>query len=120
MIRAQQKIANLRGANADQDAGIKIVLRACQEPLRAIAYNAGAEPSVVANAVLAGDGSYGYNAALDTYGDLVEQGVIDPTKVTRTALTNAASVAGLLLTTECAINDSPLDKKDASPDMGMM
>jgi chaperonin GroEL len=120
LIRAQQKIANLRGANADQDAGIKIVLRACQEPLRAIAYNAGAEPSVVANAVLAGDGSYGYNAALDTYGDLVEQGVIDPTKVTRTALTNAASVAGLLLTTECAINDSPLDKKDATPDMGMM
>ena len=120
LIRAQQKIANLRGANADQDAGIKIVLRACQEPLRAIAYNAGAEPSVVANAVLAGDGSYGYNAALDTYGDLVEQGVIDPTKVTRTALTNAASVAGLLLTTECAINDSPLDKKDATPDMGML
>jgi len=120
LIRAQQKIAHLRGANADQDAGIKIVLRACQEPLRAIAYNAGAEPSVVANAVLAGDGSFGYNAALDTYGDLVEQGVIDPTKVTRTALTNAASVAGLLLTTECSINESPLDKKDATPEMGMM
>jgi chaperonin GroEL len=75
---------------------------------------------VVANAVLAGDGSYGYNAALDTYGDLVEQGVIDPTKVTRTALTNAASIAGLLLTTECSINESPLAKKDATPEMGMM
>jgi len=110
LLRAKQKVAQLAGANAEQDAGIRIVLRACEEPLRAIAYNAGAEPSVVVNAVLAGQGNYGYNAANDTYGDLVEQGVIDPTKVTRTALTNAASVAGLLLTTECSINQLPEEK----------
>jgi chaperonin GroEL len=110
LLRAKQKVAQLTGANAEQDAGIRIVLRACEEPLRAIAYNAGAEPSVVVNAVLAGQGNYGYNAANDTYGDLVEQGVIDPTKVTRTALTNAASVAGLLLTTECSINQIPEEK----------
>jgi len=110
LLRAKQKVSQLTGANSEQDAGIRIVLRACEEPLRAIAYNAGAEPSVVVNAVLAGQGNYGYNAANDTYGDLVEQGVIDPTKVTRTALTNAASVAGLLLTTECSINQIPEEK----------
>ena len=119
LIRARQKITNLRGVNADQDAGISIVLRACEEPLRAIAYNAGAEPSVVINAVVAGAGNHGYNAATDTYGDLVEQGVIDPTKVTRTALINAASVAGLLLTTECSINVIPEDKS-AQPAPGGM
>jgi chaperonin GroEL len=109
-------------ANPDFLAGVNIVLRAAQEPLRAIAYNAGAEPSVVVNRVLEGTGNFGYNAANDTYGDLVEQGVIDPTKVTRTALTSAASVAGLLLTTECAINDSPEDRKDpvGNPGMGGM
>jgi chaperonin GroEL len=123
LLRAKQKITQLKGANAEQDAGIRIVLRACEEPLRAIAYNAGAEPSVVVNAVLAGQGNYGYNAANDTYGDLVEQGVIDPTKVTRTALTNAASVAGLLLTTECSINQIPEEKPAQSGmpgGMGMM
>ena len=109
-------------ANPDFLAGVNIVLRAAQEPLRAIAYNAGAEPSVVVNRVLEGTGNFGYNAANDTYGDLVEQGVIDPTKVTRTALTSAASIAGLLLTTECAINDSPDDRKDpvGNPGMGGM
>jgi chaperonin GroEL len=109
-------------ANTDFLAGVNIVLRAAQEPLRAIAYNAGAEPSVVVNRVLEGTGNFGYNAANDTYGDLVEQGVIDPTKVTRTALTSAASVAGLLLTTECAINDSPDEHKDpvGNPGMGGM
>ena len=108
--------------NPDFSAGVDIVLRAAQEPLRAIAYNAGAEPSVVVNRVLEGKGNFGYNAANDTYGDLVEQGVIDPTKVTRTALTSAASVAGLLLTTECAINDLPEDRKEPAghPGMGMM
>jgi chaperonin GroEL len=123
LLRAKQKITQLKGANAEQDAGIRIVLRACEEPLRAIAYNAGAEPSVVVNAVLAGQGNYGYNAANDTYGDLVEQGVIDPTKVTRTALTNAASVAGLLLTTECSINQIPEEKSSQGGmpgGMGMM
>ena len=115
LIRAQQSVKGLQGINAEQNAGIQIVLRACEEPLRAIAYNAGAEASVVVNAVAQGSGSYGYNAATDTYGDLVEQGVIDPTKVTRTALINAASVAGLILTTECAINNVPEDKKSAPP-----
>ena len=122
LIRARGRIHALKGANADQDAGIQIVLRACEEPLRAIAYNAGAEPSVVINAVAAGEGNYGYNAANDTYGDLVEQGVIDPAKVTRTALVNAASVASLLLTTECSINEIPQDKPAAQHpgQMGMM
>ncbi len=122
LIRARGRIQNLKGANADQDAGIQIVLRACEEPLRAIAYNAGAEPSVVINAVAAGEGNWGYNAANDTYGDLVEQGVIDPAKVTRTALVNAASVASLLLTTECSINEIPEDKPAAQHpgQMGMM
>jgi len=103
--------------NPDFQAGVNIVLRAAEEPLRAIAFNAGAEPSVVINRVLEGTGNHGYNAATDVYGDLVEQGVIDPTKVTRTALTNAASVAGLLLTTECAINDIPEDKPAAGGGM---
>jgi chaperonin GroEL len=122
LIRARGRIQNLKGANADQDAGIQIVLRACEEPLRAIAYNAGAEPSVVINAVAAGEGNWGYNAANDTYGDLVEQGVIDPAKVTRTALVNAASVASLLLTTECSINEIPETKPGAQQQgpMGMM
>jgi chaperonin GroEL len=122
LLRARRALDSIHGVNVDQDAGIHIVWRACEEPLRAIAYNAGAEPSVVVNAVAHGDNSYGYNAANDTYGDLVEQGVIDPTKVTRTALTNAASIAGMLLTTECSINTIPEDKpaQHMHPDMGMM
>jgi len=116
---ARSATINVPTDNPDFSAGVDIVLRAAQEPLRAIAYNAGAEPSVVVNRVLEGKGNYGYNAATDTYGDLVEQGVIDPTKVTRTALTSAASVAGLLLTTECAINDLPDDKKDTMTNPGM-
>jgi chaperonin GroEL len=122
LVRAKEKVKAMRGANAEQDAGIQIVLRACEEPLRAIAYNAGASADVVVNAVINGTGNFGFNAANDSYGDLVEQGVIDPTKVTRTALINAASVAGLLLTTECAINDAPNDKKEPEghPGMGMM
>ena len=115
LLRAKQKVATLRGNNADQDAGIQIVLRACEEPLRAIAFNAGASPDVVVNQVASGTGNYGYNAATDQYGDLVEQGVIDPTKVTRTALINAASIAGLLLTTECSIHDLPSKKENAAP-----
>jgi chaperonin GroEL len=115
LIRAQQAVKGLQGINAEQNAGIQIVLRACEEPLRAIAYNAGAEASVVVNAVANSSGNYGYNAATDTYGDLVEQGVIDPTKVTRTALVSAASVSGLILTTECAINNMPDDKKSGPP-----
>jgi chaperonin GroEL len=119
---ARSATINVPANNPDFAAGVDIVLRAAQEPLRAIAYNAGAEPSVVVNRVLEGTGNFGYNAASDTYGDLVEQGVIDPTKVTRTALTSAASVAGLLLTTECAINDLPSEGKEPAghPGMGSM
>ena len=122
LLRARSALNSLRGANADQEAGIKIVWRACEEPLRAIAYNAGAEPSVVVNAVTSSQGNHGYNAATDDYVDLVEAGVIDPTKVTRTALTNAASIAGMLLTTECSINTIPEDKpaQGMHPEMGMM
>jgi chaperonin GroEL len=119
LIRARARVGQLRGANVDQDAGISIVMRAIEEPLRAIAFNAGAEPSVVVNRVADGANNFGYNAASDSYGDLVEQGVIDPTKVTRTALINAASIAGLLLTTECAISVIPEDTKPAQPGAGM-
>ena len=104
--------AKVKGDNHEQEAGIKIVLRALEEPLRAIAYNAGAEPSVVINKVLEGKGNFGYNAANDTYGDLVDVGVLDPTKVTRCALQNAASVAGLILTTDAMVAELP---KDESP-----
>ena len=116
---AKSAVINMPADNPDFAAGVAIVLRAAQEPLRAIAYNAGAEPSVVINQVLTGTGNYGFNAANDTYGDLVEQGVIDPTKVTRTALISAASVAGLLLTTECAINDLPEERKEPAGHPGM-
>jgi len=118
LLRAAKRASiTLPVNNPDFAAGVNIVLRAAEEPLRAIAFNAGAEPSVVVNRVLEGQGNFGYNAATDTYADLVEQGVIDPTKVTRTVLTNAASVAGLLLTTECSINEIPEDKPAAGGGM---
>ncbi len=109
LIRARSAIAGVKGDNPDQDAGIKIVLRAMEEPLRQIVANGGEEASVVVAAVAAGTGNYGYNAATGEYGDLVEAGVVDPTKVTRTALQNAASVAGLLLTTDAAVCELPKD-----------
>ena len=115
LIRARDAIAQVKGDNLDQEAGIKIVLRAVEEPLRQIVQNAGVEPSVVVNNVAAGKGNYGYNAANETYGDMVEMGVLDPTKVTRSALQNAASVAGLMLTTDCMIAELP---KDDGPSMG--
>ncbi|HSH73884.1 MAG TPA: chaperonin GroEL [Methylophilaceae bacterium] len=115
LIRARAAIAKVKGENHDQDAGVKIVLRAIEEPLRQIVSNAGVEPSVVVNNVAAGKGNYGYNAANETYGDMVEMGVLDPTKVTRTALQNAASVAGLMLTTDCMIAELP---KEDGPAMG--
>ena len=115
LIRARAAIAKVKGDNADQDAGVQLVLRAVEEPLRTIVANAGDEPSVVVNNVANGKGNYGYNAATGEYGDLVEQGVLDPTKVTRTALQNAASVASLLLTTEVAVCEAPEDK--AAPAM---
>ena len=119
LLRARAAIAGLAGANAEQNAGIQIVLRAMEEPLRQIVLNAGDEPSVIVNQVMSNTGNYGYNAATGEYGDLVEQGVLDPTKVTRTALQNAASVAGLVLTTDCMIAEIP-EEKPAMPDMGGM
>ncbi|MDO8767162.1 MAG: chaperonin GroEL [Burkholderiaceae bacterium] len=110
LIRTRAAVALVKGDNADQDAGIKLVLRAIEEPLRCIVANAGDEPSVVVNNVANGTGNYGFNASTGEYGDLVEQGVLDPTKVTRTALQNAASVASLLLTTEAAVCELPEDK----------
>ncbi|MBC7786547.1 MAG: chaperonin GroEL [Methylophilaceae bacterium] len=121
LIRALGAIAAVKGDNLDQEAGIKIVLRAVEEPLRQIVANAGGEPSVVVNAVAAGKGNYGYNAANETYGDMVEMGVLDPTKVTRSALQNAASVAGLMLTTDCMIAELPKDDAPSGGgDMGGM
>ena len=115
LLRARAAIKNLKGDNHDQDAGIKIVLRAIEEPLRAIAANAGDEPSVVVAKVESGLENFGYNAATGEYGDLVQIGVIDPTKVTRTALQNAASVAGLILTTDATVAEVPKETKAASP-----
>ncbi|MBU6514228.1 MAG: chaperonin GroEL, partial [Betaproteobacteria bacterium] len=102
LLRARVSV-KVAGANHDQDAGIKLVMRAIEEPLRQIVANAGDEPSVVLNKVVEGKGNYGYNAANAEYGDMIEMGILDPTKVTRTALQNAASVASLLLTTECMV-----------------
>jgi chaperonin GroEL len=110
-LRARANIKNLKGDNSDQDAGIKIVLRALEEPLRQIVNNAGDEPSVVVNKVVEGKGNFGFNAQTGEYGDLVEMGVVDPTKVAALALQNAASVASLLLTTEAMIAESPKDDK---------
>jgi chaperonin GroEL len=110
-LRARAAIAGLKGANHDQDAGIRIVLRALEQPLRAIVANAGDEASVVLNKVAEAKGNYGYNAQTGEYGDLVEMGVVDPTKVTRSALQNAASVASLILTTDAMVAELPKDEK---------
>ncbi len=119
LIRAKKAIMNLKGDNDEQNAGIRIVLRAMEEPLRQIVSNAGDEPSVVVNQVAQGEGNYGYNAQSGEYGDLVAMGVLDPTKVTRTALQNAASVASLILTTDCMVAELPSEDKPM-PDMGGM
>ncbi|MBL9210063.1 MAG: chaperonin GroEL [Opitutaceae bacterium] len=116
LVRARGQLANLKGENPDQEAGIKIVLRALEEPLRQIAANAGADPSVVLNRVAEGAGNFGFNALTNQYGDLVQMGVLDPCKVTRTALQNAASIAGLALTTECMIASWPEEKKAKAPE----
>lgn len=110
LIRTKQAIAGLKGDNDEQNAGIKIVLRAMEEPMRQIVANAGEEPSVVVNAVSQEKGNYGYNAQTGAFGDMIEMGVLDPAKVTRTALQNAASVAGLILTTDCMVGEIPEDK----------
>jgi chaperonin GroEL len=119
LVRAKQAILGLNGINADQNAGIQIVLRAMEEPLRQIVSNAGGSADVVLNNVLSSDGNHGYNAATEQYCDMLAAGVIDPTKVTKTALINAASVAGLLLTTDCAIWEIPKAAEPAGAGGGM-
>ena len=121
LIRARDAVSSVQSENEDQKAGVKIINRALEEPLRAIAYNAGDEPSVVMNKVAEGEGNYGYNAGTAEYGDLVKMGVVDPTKVTRSALQNAASVAGLILTTDAMVAELPKeDPPMAGPPGGGM
>ena len=120
LIRARGAIEGLKGDNHDQNIGIDIARRALEEPIRQIVANAGDEASVVTNNVEAGEGNYGYNAATGEYGDMIAMGILDPTKVSRSALQNAASVAGLLITTEAMIADSPKADGPAMPDMGGM
>jgi len=112
-IRARTALDKLKGENPDQDAGIKIIMRALEEPLRQIVANSGSEPSVVMNKIAEGKGNFGFNAQTEQFGDMVEMGVLDPTKVSRTALQNAASVAGLLLTTEAMVAELVEEKKNA-------
>ncbi len=122
LVRALKALDSLKGDNADQDVGIKIAARAMSEPLRQIVANCGEEAAVVLNKVAEGAGNFGYNAGNGEYGDMVSMGILDPTKVTRSALQNAASIAGLMITTECMVADQPEDKAAASaaPDMGGM
>ena len=120
LVRALVTLADLTGDNHDQDVGISIARRAMEEPLRQIVANCGDEPSVVLNKVAEGEGNFGYNAANGEYGDMVEMGILDPTKVTRTAMQNAASVAGLMITTECMVAEEPKDEPAGAPGMGDM
>jgi chaperonin GroEL len=120
LIRAASKVAGLEGSNEEQNVGIRVALRAMEAPIRQITANAGDEESVVANNVKAGEGSYGYNAATGEYGDMIAMGILDPTKVTRSALQFAASVAGLMITTEAMVTDAPQKDAPAMPDMGGM
>jgi chaperonin GroEL len=120
LVRTLKKIKGLKGANHDQDVGITIACRAMEDPLRQIVANAGVEPSVVLHKVADGEGNFGYNAATDDYGDLVEMGILDPTKVTRSALQNASSIAGLMITTEAMVAEEPKEEKPAAPGMGGM
>jgi len=119
LVRAQKAINDLKGENEDQDVGITLARRAMEEPLRQIVSNAGGEPSVVLNEVASNEGNYGYNAATGEYGDMVEMGILDPTKVTRSALQNAASVAGLMITTECMVAEEPKEEAPAAAGAGM-
>ena len=122
LVRAREALKGLQGDNDDQNVGIRILERALEEPLRQIVSNAGNDASVILNDVVKGKGNYGYNAATEEYGDLVEMGIIDPTKVTRYALQNAASVTGLLITTEAMVSEAPKEDVPAAPmpDMGGM
>jgi len=121
LLRALDGLSKLSGDNHDQDMGLKILFRAAEEPLRQIVANAGDDASVVLNKVREGKGTFGFNAATDEYGDMLEMGILDPTKVTRLALQNATSVAGLLLTTEAMVAEAPKENEGAgAPDMGGM
>ncbi|MCL1499724.1 chaperonin GroL [Xanthomonas nasturtii] len=120
LVRALVAVGNLTGANEDQTHGIQIALRAMEAPLREIVANAGEEPSVILNKVKEGTGNYGYNAANGEFGDMVEFGILDPTKVTRSALQNAASIAGLMITTEAMVADAPKKDEPAMPAGGGM
>ena len=118
LIRALKALDKLEGANEDQTVGIRILARSIEEPLRNIVENAGEDAAVILNQVKAGKGAYGYNAATGEFGDMLEEGILDPTKVTRLALQNAASVAGLLLTTEVMVAEAPKDEEHAHGGMG--
>ncbi|PKL98825.1 MAG: molecular chaperone GroEL, partial [Gammaproteobacteria bacterium HGW-Gammaproteobacteria-7] len=118
LVRALTAIADLKGANEDQNLGITLAKRAMEAPLREIVTNAGDEPSVVLNNVAAGTGAYGYNAATGEYGDMLEMGILDPTKVTRMALQNASSIAGLMITTEAMVGELPRKEEPAGPVAG--
>ncbi|MBV7413978.1 molecular chaperone GroEL [Aeromonas encheleia] len=120
LVRVAAKLADLRGDNEDQNVGIKVALRAMEAPLRQIVINAGEEASVIANAVKNGEGNFGYNAYTEQYGDMLAMGILDPTKVTRSALQFASSIAGLMITTECMITELPKRDTPAMPDMGGM
>ena len=119
-IRAISSLESLKGDNSDQDVGISICKRALEEPLRQIVSNGGGEASVVLNEVLKGKANFGYNAASEEYGDMLKMGILDPTKVTRAALQHAASISGLMITTEAMVTDMPQDSAPAMPDMGGM
>ncbi len=119
LVRALQAIEGLKGDNEDQNVGIALLRRAVEAPLRQIVSNAGGEPSVVVDKVKNGSGNFGFNAATDTYGDMIEMGILDPAKVTRSALQAAASIGGLMITTEAMVADIVEDKAaPAMPDMG--
>ncbi|WP_042012027.1 chaperonin GroEL [Aeromonas fluvialis] len=120
LVRVAAKLTGLRGDNEDQNVGIKVALRAMEAPLRQIVINAGEEASVIANAVKNGEGNFGYNAYTEQYGDMLAMGILDPTKVTRSALQFASSIAGLMITTECMVTELPKKDAPAMPDMGGM
>ena len=120
LVRALQAIEGLKGDNEDQNVGIALLRRAVEAPLRQIVSNAGGEPSVVVDKVKQGSGNFGFNAATDTYGDMIEMGILDPAKVTRSALQAAASIGGLMITTEAMVAEAADDKAPAMPDMGGM
>ena len=114
-IRIKQKLNDLKGKNSDQDAGIQIILRSLEEPLRQIVTNAGDRPDVVVDTVTKGEKDFGYDASKGTYGDMLDTGIIDPTKVVKSALLNAASIAGLLLTTDVSIHEHVIEDNNGRP-----